>query len=104
MYPTHLVKSAVENTPLLQRRSQRKLPKESGVSKSLIQSWIHLGLLNQESGATVWENTKMTQAVYRNLLENERIPAIMTMWPIRQKTIRIQQDGAKAELQLFEEI
>jgi hypothetical protein len=40
----------------------------------------------------------MTQAVYRNLLENELIPAIMTMWPIGQKTIRIQQDGAKAHI------
>jgi hypothetical protein len=217
MYPPHLVKSAVESTPLLQRRSQRKLAKALGVSKSTIQSWLNLGLLrsntnalkpmlteenklkrwlfalewrsvedpskyqdmmdvihldekwfyvsrenekfllsedepepyrtaahkshikkvmflcalarprwnyatsswfdgklgiwpvgsyeqakrtsrNRERGATVWENTNMTQAVYRNLLENELIPAIMTKWPSGSKTIRIQQDGAKAHI------
>jgi hypothetical protein len=53
---------------------------------------------NREKGAPVWQNKNMTQDVYRGLLENELIPAIMTSWPRGQKTIRIQQDGAKAHI------
>jgi hypothetical protein len=55
--------------------------------------------VNRDRGAPVWKNKNVTQEVYRNLLEDELIPALLTKWPPGfDRKIRIQQDGAKAHI------
>jgi hypothetical protein len=55
--------------------------------------------VNRDKGEPVWNNKSVTQEVYRNLLEDELIPALLLKWPSGfNRTIRIQQDGAKAHI------
>ena len=56
------------------------------------------GLKNRPKGMLVWKNKMVTKDVYRDLLINKLIPAILDKWPRRDRmsrTIYIQQDGAK---------
>ena len=53
---------------------------------------------NRPKGMLVWKNKMVTKVVYRDLLINKLIPAILDKWPRRDRmsrTIYIQQDGAK---------
>jgi hypothetical protein len=55
--------------------------------------------VNRDKGEPVWNQHNVTKDVYRNLLEDELIPALLLKWPRGgNRTIRIQQDGAKAHL------
>jgi hypothetical protein len=55
--------------------------------------------VNRGRGEMAWKNKNMTRKIYRDMLENELIPALLTRWPSGwNKTIRIQQDGAKAHV------
>ena len=56
------------------------------------------GLKNRPKGMLVWKNKMVTKDVYRDLLINQLIPAILEKWLRRDRmsrTIYIQQDGAK---------
>ena len=56
------------------------------------------GLKNRPKGMLVWKNKMVTEDVYRDLLLNQLILAILEIWPRRDRmsrTIYIQQDGAK---------
>ena len=56
------------------------------------------GSKNRPKGTLVWKNKMVTKNVYRELLINQLIPAILEKWPRRDRmsrTIYIQQDGAK---------
>ena len=56
------------------------------------------GSKNRPKGTLVWKNKTVTKVVYRDLLINKLIPAILEKWPRRDRmsrTIYIQQDGAK---------
>ena len=49
----------------------------------------------------VWKNKTVTKDVYRDLLINKLIPAILDKWPRKDRmsrTIYIQQDGAKNQI------
>ena len=55
-------------------------------------------LKNRPKGMLVWKNKMVTEDVYRDLLINKLILAILDKWPRRDRmsrTIYIQQDGAK---------
>ena len=56
------------------------------------------GSKNRPKEMLVWKNKTVTKDVYRDLLTNKLIPAILGKWPRRDRmsrTIYIQQDGAK---------
>ena len=56
------------------------------------------GSKNRPKGMLVWKNKMVTNDVYRDLLINQLILAILEKWPRRDRmsrTIYIQQDGAK---------
>ena len=56
------------------------------------------GSKNRPKGTLVWKNKMVTKVVYRDLLINKLIPAILEKWPRSNRmsrTIYIQQDGAK---------
>ena len=56
------------------------------------------GSKNRPKGMLVWKNKMVTKDVYRDLLINKLILAILDKWPRRDrmsKTIFIQQDGAR---------
>ena len=56
------------------------------------------GSKNRPKGTLVWKNKMVTKVVYRDLLINKLIPAILEKWPRSDRmsrTIYIQQDGAK---------
>ena len=56
------------------------------------------GSKNRPKGTLVWKNKMVTKDVYRDLLINQLIPAILEKWPRRDRmsrTIYIQQDGVK---------
>ena len=56
------------------------------------------GSKNRPKGTLVWKNKMVTKDVYRDLLINKLIPAILEKWPRRDRmsrTIYIQQDGAR---------
>ena len=56
------------------------------------------GSKNRPKGTLVWKNKMVTKDVYRELLINQLILAILEKWPRRDRmsrTIYIQQDGAK---------
>ena len=56
------------------------------------------GSKNRPKGMLVWKNKMVTKDVYRDLLINKLIPAILDKWSRRDRmsrTIYIQQDGAK---------
>ena len=56
------------------------------------------GSKNRPKGMLVWKNKMVTKDVYRELLINQLIPAILEKWLRRDRmsrTIYIQQDGAK---------
>ena len=56
------------------------------------------GSKNRPKGTLVWKNKTVTKVVYRDLLINKLIPAILEKWPRSNRmsrTIYIQQDGAK---------
>ena len=56
------------------------------------------GSKNRPKGTLVWKNKTVTKVIYRDLLINKLIPAILDKWPRRDRmsrTIYIQQDGAK---------
>ena len=56
------------------------------------------GSKNRPKGTLIWKNKMVTKVVYRDLLINKLIPAILDKWPRRDRmsrTIYIQQDGAK---------
>ena len=59
---------------------------------------VQWGSRNRPKGTLVWKNKTVTKVVYRDLLINKLIPAILDKWPRRDRmsrTIYIQQDGAK---------
>ena len=59
---------------------------------------VKRGSKNRPKGALVWKNKTVTKGVYRELLINQLIPAILEKWPRRDRmsrTIYIQQDGMK---------
>ena len=59
------------------------------------------GSKNRPKGTLVWENKTVTKVVYRDLLINKLIPAILDKWPRgdrMSRTIYIQQDGAKKHI------
>ena len=59
---------------------------------------VKQGSKNRPKGMLVWKNKTVTKDVYRELLINQLIPAILEKWPRRDRmsrTIYIQQDGAK---------
>ena len=59
---------------------------------------VQQGSKNRPKGMLVWKNKMVTKDVYRDLLINKPIPAILDKWPRRDRmsrTIYIQQDGAK---------
>ena len=59
---------------------------------------VQQGLKNRPKGMLVWKNKMVTKDVYRDLLINKLIPAILDKWPRRDRmsrTIYIQQDGVK---------
>ena len=59
------------------------------------------GSKNRPKGTLVWNNKMVTKDVYRDLLINKLIPAILDKWPRRDRmsrTIYIQQDGAKNQI------
>ena len=56
------------------------------------------GLKNRHKGMLLWKNKMVTKDVYRDLLINKLILAILEKWPRRDRmsrTIYIQQDGVK---------
>ena len=56
------------------------------------------GSKNRPKGTLVWKNKTVTKVVYRDLLINKLIPAILEKWPRSDRmsrTIYIQQDGVK---------
>ena len=56
------------------------------------------GSKNRPKGTLVWKKKMVTKVVYRDLLINKLIPAILEKWPRRDRmsrTIYIQQDGVK---------
>ena len=56
------------------------------------------GLKNRPKGMLVGKNKMVTKDIYKDLLINKLIPAILDKWPRRDRmsrTIYIQQDGAK---------
>ena len=56
------------------------------------------GSKNRPKGMLVWKNKMVTKEVYRDLLINQLILAILEKWPRRDRisiTIYIQQDGVK---------
>ena len=56
------------------------------------------GSKNRPKWTLVWKNKMVTKDVYRELLINQLIPAILEKWPRRDRmsrTIYIQQDGVK---------
>ena len=56
------------------------------------------GSKTRPKGMLVWKNKMVTKDVYRELLINELIPAILEKWPRRDRMLRtvyIQQDSAK---------
>ena len=59
---------------------------------------VKWGSKNRPKGTLVWKNKTVTKDVYRELLINQLIPAILEKWPRRDRTSRtiyIQQAGAK---------
>ena len=59
---------------------------------------VQWGSKNRPKGTLVWKSKTVTKVVYRDLLINKLIPAILDKWPRRDRmsrTIYIQQDGAK---------
>ena len=59
---------------------------------------VKQGSKNRPKGTLVWKNKMVTKDVYRDLLTNKLILAILEKWPRRDRmsrTIYIQQDGAK---------
>ena len=59
---------------------------------------VKRGSKNRPKGTLVWKNKMVTKDVYRELLINQLILAILEKWPRRDRmsrTIYIQQDGAK---------
>ena len=59
---------------------------------------VKRGSKNRPKGTLVWKNKMVTKDVYRELLINQLIPAIMEKWQRRDRmsrTIYIQQDGVK---------
>ena len=59
---------------------------------------VQRGSKNRPKGTLVWKNKMVTKVVYRDLLINKLIPAILDKWPRRDRmsrTIYSQQDGAK---------
>ena len=59
---------------------------------------VKRGSKNRPKGTLVWKNKTVTKGVYRELLINQLIPAILEKWPRRDRmsrTIYIQQDGVK---------
>jgi hypothetical protein len=57
--------------------------------------------VNRPAGTPEWHNIAVTRRVYRSLLINKVLPAIQEKWPNLAtfgRTIRIQQDGAKAHI------
>ena len=58
--------------------------------------------VNRQRGTLVWKNTSITRDVYRDLLMECLMPAILEKWPEadrNRRTLRIQQDGAKSHIQ-----
>ena len=56
------------------------------------------GLKNRHKGTLIWKNKTVTKVVYRDVLINKLILAILDKWPRRDRmsrTISIQQDGAQ---------
>ena len=56
------------------------------------------GSKNRPTGTLVWKNKMVTKVVYRDLLINKLIPAILDKWHRRDRmsrTLYIQQDGVK---------
>ena len=56
------------------------------------------GSKNRPKGTLIWKNKTVTKVVYRDLLINKLIPAILDKWlrgDRMSRTIYIQQDGAK---------
>ena len=59
---------------------------------------VKQGSKNRPKEMLLWKNKMVTKDVYRELLINQLIPAILEKWPRRDRmsrTIYIQQDGAK---------
>ena len=59
---------------------------------------VQWGLKNRPKGTLVWKNKTVAKVVYRELLINKLILAILDKWRRRDRmsrTIYIQQDGAK---------
>jgi hypothetical protein len=55
--------------------------------------------VNRAKGTMEWKNVNMTQDLYRTMMMDELIPALLTRWPRgNNQTIRIQHDGAKAHI------
>jgi hypothetical protein len=55
--------------------------------------------VNRAKGTMEWKNVNMTQELYRTMMMDELIPALLTRWPRgNNQTIRIQHDGAKAHI------
>jgi hypothetical protein len=57
--------------------------------------------INRPRGTPVWHNKSITRKVYRKLMIDKVLPAIEQKWPNLAtfgRTIRIQQDGAKAHI------
>ena len=57
--------------------------------------------VNREKGTLVWKNITVNREVYRDLLVEKLMPAILEKWPQAdrsKRTIRIQQDGAKSHI------
>ena len=64
------------------------------------------GSKNRPKGTLVWKNQMVTKVVYRDLLINKLILAILEKWPRSDRmsrTIYIQQDGAKNHIRQDDE-
>jgi hypothetical protein len=53
----------------------------------------------REAGVMEWKNKNMNRELYRTMLMDELIPALLLKWPRNlNRKIRIQQDGARAHI------
>ena len=49
-------------------------------------------------GMPVWKNQCITWDVYREYLIQKLLPAVKERWPTNNRTIQLQQDGAKSHI------
>ena len=59
---------------------------------------------NRPRGTPVWKNISITRDVYRDLLIQQLLPAVIAKWPVGcGRDILIQQDGAKSHIRADDE-